>query len=71
MNPEEKKIMRLTVASHSLVHLYEGVLPPLIPLMMVEFSTDYFHLGLIVTVFSYAFGFGSLPSGMLAICPSQ
>jgi MFS family permease len=33
---------------------------------MLEFSTDYFHLGLIVTIFSYAFGLGALPSGYLA-----
>lgn len=58
--------MGLTISSHSLVHLYEGVLPPLIPLLMGEFGTDYFHLGIIVTIFSYAFGFGSLPAGFLA-----
>ncbi len=66
MNREEKKIMGLTIASHPLVHLFEGVLPPLIPLLIVEFGTDYFHLGLIVSVFSYAFGIGSLPAGFLA-----
>ena len=66
MNKEEKRIITLTTASHSLVHLFEGVLPPLIPLLMLEFGTDYFHLGLVVTVFSYAFGIGSLPAGYLA-----
>ncbi len=66
MNKEEKRIITLTTASHALVHLFEGVLPPLIPLLMVEFSTDYFHLGLVVTVFSLAFGIGSLPSGYMA-----
>jgi MFS family permease len=66
MNREEKKIMGLTVASHPLVHLFEGVLPPLIPLLMVDFGTDYFHLGIVVSVFSYAFGIGSLPAGFLA-----
>jgi MFS family permease len=30
------------------------------------FNTDYFHLGLVVTIFSYAFGVGSLPAGFLA-----
>jgi MFS family permease len=66
MDTKEKKIIRLTAASHGLVHLYEGVLPPLIPLLIGEFSTDYFHLGVIVTIFSYAFGLGSLPAGYLA-----
>jgi MFS family permease len=66
LNREEKKIMGLTMTSHGLVHLYEGVLPPLLPLVMAEFHTDYFTLGIIVTVFSYAFGLGSLPAGILA-----
>jgi MFS family permease len=66
LDKKEKKIMGLTIGSHSLVHLFEGVLPPLIPLLITEFNTDYFHLGLVVTVFSYAFGLGSLPAGILA-----
>jgi len=66
VNKEEKRIIGLTTASHSLVHLFEGVLPPLIPLVMADFGTDYFHLGLVVTVFSYAFGLGSLPAGIFA-----
>jgi MFS family permease len=63
---EEKKIMGLTISSHGLVHLYEGVLPPLIPLLMGEFGTDYLHLGIVVTIFSYAFGLGALPAGFLS-----
>lgn len=66
MTGEEKKILRLTISAHGLVHLYEGVLPPLIPLLMIEFGTDYFHLGMVVTVFSYAYGLGALPAGFLA-----
>ena len=66
MNPEERKILGLTTTSHGLVHLYEGVLPPLLPLVMAEFGTDYFTMGIIVSVFSYAFGLGSLPAGILA-----
>lgn len=66
MTREEKKIMTLTAASHGMVHLYEGVLPPLIPLIMAEFGADYFTLGLVVSVFSYAFGLGSLPAGFFA-----
>ena len=63
---KEKKVLGLTIGSHSLVHFYEGVLPPLFPLLLAEFTTDYFHLGVIVSIFSYAFGFGSLPAGLLA-----
>jgi MFS family permease len=63
MNFKEKKIMGLTAVSHNLVHLYEGVLPPILPLLLIEFHTDYFHMGMIVTIFSYAFGLGSLPAG--------
>lgn len=63
---KEKRILGLTVSSHMLVHWFEGVLPPLIPLMVVTFGTDYFQLGLIVSIFSYAFGLGSLPAGFLA-----
>ncbi|MBW1995495.1 MAG: MFS transporter [Deltaproteobacteria bacterium] len=66
MNQKEKKILGVTAASHSLVHLYEGILPPLIPLLLIEFSTDYFHLGVVVSVFSYAFGLGALPAGYLS-----
>ena len=66
MNQNEKKILRFTASSHTLVHLYEGALPPLIPLLLTEFSTDYFHLGLVVTVFSYAFGLAALPAGYIS-----
>jgi len=66
VNQEEKKIMGLVTTSHGLVHLYEGVLPPLLPLVMAEFGADYFTMGIIVTIFSYAFGLGSLPAGILA-----
>jgi len=65
MDREEKKILGLTTCSHGLVHLFEGVLPPLIPIMITQFNANYFQLGLIVTVFSYAFGLGSLPGGII------
>ena len=65
MDKEGKKILGLTTCSHGLVHLFEGVLPPLIPIMISQFNANYFQLGLIVTVFSYAFGLGSLPGGLI------
>jgi MFS family permease len=63
---EDKKLLGLTAASHNMVHLYEGVLPPLIPILLSEFGTDYFHLGVVVTIFSYGFGLGALPAGYLS-----
>lgn len=47
MNPEERRTIGVTTASHGLVHLYENVMPPLFPLLMVFFNTDYFHLGFV------------------------
>ncbi len=66
MQPAERKILRLTAGSHFLVHLFEGAIPPLIPILVVVFDTNYFTMGIIVTIFSYLFGFGALPSGFLA-----
>jgi MFS family permease len=66
LNREEKKILSFAASSHHLVHLYEGVIPPLIPILLTEFNTDYFHLGIVVTIFSYTFGLGALPAGYLS-----
>jgi MFS family permease len=66
MNKNEKKIMKLTIGSHSTVHFFEGVLPPIIPILIIQFNTDYFHLGIIVSIFSYAFGIGAIPGGILS-----
>ena len=66
MEKKEKSIMGLTTSSHFLVHLFEGVLPPLIPLVMLEFNADYFHIGLIVSIFSYAFGLFAIPAGIIS-----
>lgn len=66
MTKNEKQVAGLNFAGHSLVHLFEGVIPPLIPLLMVQFGASYFRMGLVVTVFTYLFGFGSLPAGWLA-----
>ena len=62
----EQQVAYLNFAGHGLVHLFEGVIPPLIPLLMVQFGASYFQMGLVVTVFTYMFGFGSLPAGWLA-----
>ncbi len=63
MKTHERQVAYLNFAGHGLVHLFEGVIPPLIPLLMVQFGATYFQMGLVVTVFTYMFGFGSLPAG--------
>ena len=65
MNPTEKKSLRMISSSHVLNHLIEGAVPPLIPLLLVAFGANYFQMGLVVTVFAYAFGMGSFPAGLL------
>lgn len=65
MDTQDRKTIGVVSVAHTLVHLIEGALPPLIPLLLGVFGTDYFHLGLVMSIFSYTFGLGSLPSGML------
>lgn len=48
-----------------MVHLFEGIIPPLIPLLMVQFGVNYFRIGLVATAFTYLFGLGALPAGFL------
>ncbi|MFQ3621459.1 MAG: MFS transporter [Spirochaetales bacterium] len=66
MDKQDKKTLSVVTVAHTLVHLIEGTLPPLIPLLLGVFNTDYFHLGLVMSVFSYSFGLGAFPSGVLA-----
>jgi predicted MFS family arabinose efflux permease len=61
----EGKIIRLTIAGHGFTHFFEGAVPPLLPLLMMSFGVDYFRIGIVVTVFSYAYGVGSLPAGII------
>ena len=65
MDTQDRKTLGVVSAAHTLVHLIEGALPPLIPLLLGVFGTDYFHLGLVMSVFSYTFGLGAFPSGAL------
>ena len=66
MDTQDRKTLAVVSAAHTLVHLIEGALPPLIPLLLGVFGTDYFHLGMVMSVFSYTFGLGAFPSGALA-----
>lgn len=65
MDSHEKKTLRMVTVAHALVHLIEGAVPPLIPLLLVAFGANYFQMGLVVTVFAYAFGLGAFPAGIL------
>ena len=62
---QERRILGLTASGHSIVHLFELAIPPLFPLLVTAFGVTYFQLGLLITIFSYAFGIGSLPAGIL------
>ncbi|GAB4224179.1 MAG: MFS transporter [Spirochaetales bacterium] len=66
MDKQDRKTLAVVSTAHTLVHLIEGALPPLIPLLLGVFDTDYFHLGMVMSVFAYAFGLGSFPSGAMA-----
>lgn len=66
MQERERKILLLTVGSHALVHIFDGIIAPLLPLLVREFNTNYFRIGIVVTLFSVLFGAGSLPAGFLA-----
>jgi MFS family permease len=65
VDSHEKKTLRMVTVAHALVHLIEGAVPPLIPLLLVAFGANYFQMGLVVTVFAYAFGLGAFPAGIL------
>ncbi len=65
MEPKERKMLGMLTGAHVLDHLIEGTVPPLIPLLMAAFGADYFQMGLVVTVFAYAFGMGAFPAGIL------
>lgn len=66
METRARKILLLTVSGHALVHVFDGMVAPLVPLLVTEFDTNYFRIGVIVTLFSVLFGAGSLPAGYLA-----
>ena len=66
MHERERKILLLTVGSHALVHVFDGMIAPLLPLLVREFNTNYFRIGIVVTLFSVLFGAGWLPAGFLA-----
>jgi MFS family permease len=65
MTREERKIIGVTSAAHGLNHGFILIFSAVLPMLQREFATDYFHLGVIGNICFLAFGFGSLPAGIL------
>lgn len=51
--------------AHALVHSFEIILPPLLPLILLSFDISYFQIGLVATAGYFIFGAGQIPSGFL------
>ena len=58
------RIIPYTTA-HALVHSFEMILPPLIPLILLSFNISYFQVGLLATAGYFIFGAGQIPFGIL------
>lgn len=58
-------VMSLMGASHFASHFMQLVLPPLFPILALEFGVSFIELGLVVTVFYIASGLGQAAAGVL------
>ena len=56
-------ILPLMVIAHFAHHLLTALPTPLLPMIRSDFNLDYTQAGMVVSAFSLAYGFGSLPSG--------
>jgi MFS family permease len=65
MNPEQRRVLTITSASHALIHICELSVPPLLVLIQREFSATDFELGQVVGLYGLLFGLGALPAGLL------
>ena len=61
----DARVMGLVGTGHFLSHFYHLALPPLFPLIKIEFGLSYAALGLIITVFNAAAAAAQLPIGFL------
>ena len=61
----ELKVLGLVGSGHMLSHVYILLLPPLFPLLKVEFGVSYALLGMIAAAFSLATALGQIPMGFL------
>lgn len=52
--------------AHFSHHLSTGVLVPLLPLLRQDLDLNYFQAGVLVSAFSLSYGFGQVPTGLLA-----
>lgn len=59
------KVMALIGSGHALSHYYFLVLPPLFPLLKVEFGVSYAALGLLLSLMNIATGVCQIPAGLL------
>ncbi len=59
----EKIVLGITGGSHLSVHALMLALPSLIPILRNEFNTGLDTLGLVVTISTFMFGVGAIPSG--------
>ena len=61
----ERRIVLYTAAAHALVHMLEWTYAVLLVDIGHQYGAGFFLLGALSNVFSYAFGFAALPSGLL------
>jgi MFS family permease len=61
----ERRIVLYTASTHSLIHILEWTYSALLVDIGDQYGAGFFLLGALSNVFSYAFGFAALPSGLL------
>jgi len=61
----ERRIVLYTAAAHALIHMLEWTYAALLVDIGHQYGAGFFLLGALSNVFSYAFGFAALPSGLL------
>ena len=61
----ERRIVLYTATAHTLIHVLEWTYSALLVDIGHQYGAGFFVLGALSNVFSYAFGFAALPSGLL------